>query len=108
MEEQLLKAIVDATLAFVIAHPRLAAIVAALYAIALAWKAQPKDRRDVLTKRSPRIVGAIRAILELAPDLVGFVRVVVYQVVRGLAERTTAPERETQAPPPPSAEGDGR
>lgn len=106
MEEKLLKALVDAAIAFVLAQPKTAAIVAALYAIALIWKAQPKEQRDALTKRSPRIVGSLRAFLELAPDLVGFVRVVVYQVVKGLAERASVasePARETQAPPPPDA-----
>lgn len=105
MEEKLLKALADATIAFVLAHPKTAAIVAALYAIALIWKAQPKEQRDALTKRSPRIVGAIRAVLELTPDLVGFVRVFVYQVVRGLAERaSTAPSQEQQSQTPPPSE----
>lgn len=106
MEEKLLKALVDATIAFVLAHPKTAAVVAALWGIALLWKMQPKEQRDAWTKRSPRIVGSIRLFLELAPDLVGFVRVFVYQVVRGIAERASvasAPPRETQAPPPPDA-----
>lgn len=109
MEEKLLKALVDAAIAFVLAHPKIASVVAALWGVALLWKMQPKERRDAWTKRSPRFVGSIRLVLELAPDLVGFVRVFIYQVVLGIAARASAAggsTRETQAPSPPSNESE--
>jgi len=109
VEEKLLKALVDAAIAFVLAHPKIASVVAALWGVALLWKMQPKERRDAWTKRSPRFVGSIRLVLELAPDLVGFVRVFIYQVVLGIAARASAAggsTRETQAPSPPSNESE--
>lgn len=103
--------IIAALFAFARAHPRIAAAAVLWLMLSLGWKAQPKEKRDEWAKAYPRPVGALRFFLELLPDLLGAARVLLFGVIRGMASRepsitSATPERETQAPPPPSNESE--
>jgi len=95
-----------------------------LYALAtvgvgfvLAWKALPARLREAAELRSPRIVGAIRTLVALLPDLIGAARIVRYQAVGGqprsiVSDRAAAQAdklREATKPepkdPPPASPG---
>lgn len=83
-------------------HPYVAAALGLWLVLSLGWKAQPKEKREAWGKTYPRPVSALRFLLEILPDLLGAGRVLVYGMIRGQASREiVAPERETQAPPPP-------
>lgn len=61
------------------------AIVSALAAIVAAWKLVPAPTRARIELAFPRVAGVVRSIAAVAPDLVGFARVVWYQVAQGKA-----------------------
>ena len=67
------------------------AIVSALAAIVAAWKLVPAPTRARIELAFPRVAGVVRSIAAVAPDLVGFARVVWYQVLAGKARGVVPP-----------------
>lgn len=98
-----------------IASDPLYALVTAGVTIVLVWKALPARLRDAAEKRSPRVVGAIRTLVALLPDVIGAARIVRYQAVGGqprsvVSDRAAAQAdklRELTKPsdPPPASPG---
>jgi hypothetical protein len=83
--------------------------------IVLAWKALPARLREAAELRSPRIVGAIRTLVALLPDLIGAARIVRYQAVGGQPRSIVSDRAAEQAnklrevtepkDPPPASPG---
>ena len=67
------------------------AIVSALAAIVAAWKLVPAPTRARIELAFPRVAGVVRSVAAVAPDLVGFARVVWYQVAQGKARGVVPP-----------------
>lgn len=67
-------------------------------AIVAAWKAMPAATRARLEAVSPRLTGLVRAVATIAPDVIGFVRVVFYQVAQGQPRASVSPA----VPPQPT------
>lgn len=74
------------------------AIVSALAAIVAAWKLVPAQTRARIELAFPRVAGVVRSVAAVAPDLVGFARVVWYQVAQGKARGGSVP---AAVPPSP-------
>lgn len=72
----------------------LLAVIGALSSVVALWKMVPAATRAALELRYPRPVGLLRALSDLLPDLVGFLRTGRYQVVEGKPRSTIAVPRE--------------
>ena len=66
-------------------HPRIVSALAVAWVLANAWKAIPAPQRAAAERRYPRAVGLVRVALMLLSDVLGALRVLVYQVVLGRA-----------------------
>lgn len=66
-------------------HPRMVSALAVAWVLANAWKAIPAAQRAAAERRFPRAVGLVRVVLMLLSDVLGALRVLVYQVVLGRA-----------------------
>lgn len=67
------------------------ALTASLAALVAAWKLVPAPTRARIELAFPRVAGAVRSIAAVAPDLVGFARVVWYQVILGIVRASVQP-----------------
>jgi len=67
------------------------AIGAVLGALVGVWKAIPAAQREAFERSNPRLVGAVRTVVRLAPDVIGAYRTVKYQVIGGEPRPAAAP-----------------
>ena len=72
----------------------IAAIATFLVAV---WKMIPVETRDAIERRVPRLVGAVRLLIAILPDLVTAGRALRIQIVEGQPKRASL----SQPPPPP-------
>lgn len=72
-------------------HPRIVTALAVAWVLANAWKAVPASQRAAAELRYPRLVGLVRVVLMVLSDVLGALRVVVYQVVLGRARASVTP-----------------
>ena len=72
----------------------IAAIATFLVAV---WKMIPVETRDAIERRVPRLVGAVRLLIAILPDLVTAGRALRIQIVGGQPKRASL----SQPPPPP-------
>lgn len=72
----------------------IAAIATFLVAV---WKMIPVETRDAIERRVPRLVGAVRLLIAILPDLVTAGRALRIQIVEGQPKRDAL----SQPPPPP-------
>lgn len=99
------------TAAWLVSDPERAALLVAAVAVA-AWKAVPAPLRARLEAAHPRLVGIVRTIVAIAPDVLGAARTAAWQVVRGQprdlrgdvltvepSPDVTAPQRPSVMPP---------
>ena len=74
----------------------IAAIATFLVAV---WKMIPVETRDAIERRVPRLVGAVRLLIAILPDLVTAGRALRIQIVEG------QPKRDALSQPPPKRQG---
>jgi hypothetical protein len=60
------------------------------------WRALPLATRDAIEQRFPRLVGAVRVLYAILPDLVGAGRALRIQIVEGQPKRGSRPEVSDQ------------
>lgn len=65
------------------------------------WRALPVATRDAIEQRFPRLVGAVRVLYAILPDLIGAGRALRIQIVEGQPKRASL----SQPPPPPKRQG---
>ncbi len=66
------------------------AIGAVLASLVAAWKAIPAAKREAFERSNPRLVGAVRTLAAVGPDVLGALRIARYQIVAG-EPRPSAP-----------------
>lgn len=89
---------------WLVSDPERAALLVAAVAVA-AWKALPAPLRARLEAAHPRLVGIVRTVVAVAPDVIGAARTAAWQVVRGQPRESVAPSSpspDVTAPQRPS------
>ena len=72
---------------WLVSDPERAALLVAAVVVA-AWKALPAPLRVKLEAAHPRLVGIVRTVAAVAPDVIGAARVAAWQVVRGVPRQS--------------------
>ena len=89
---------------WLVSDPERAALLVPAVAAA-AWKAVPAPLRAKLEAAHPRLVGIVRTVVAVAPDVIGAARTAAWQVVRGQPRESVAPSSpspDVSAPQRPS------
>ncbi len=63
------------------------------------WRALPVETRDAIERNYPRLVGAVRVLYAILPDVIGACRALRVQIVEGVAKRdsiATPPSQPTK------------
>lgn len=63
------------------------------------WRALPVETRDAIERNYPRLVGSVRVLYAILPDVIGAGRALRVQIVEGVAKR------DSIAAPPASRQG---
>ncbi len=71
-------------------------------ALANMWKTLPSETRRRIEVAHPRLVGALRFVYEMLPNVVDGLKAAYYQVLQGLPKHD-APAQKDLPPPPPAA-----
>lgn len=66
------------------------------------WRALPVETRDAIERNYPRLVGAVRVLYAILPDVIGAGRALRVQIVEGVAKRDSIAAPPT---PPPKRQG---
>lgn len=72
---------------WLVSDPERAALLVAAVVVAC-WKALPAPLRARLEAAHPRLVGIVRTVVAVAPDVIGAARTAAWQVVRGVPRQS--------------------
>ena len=72
-------------------------IVAVVIFLGAVWRSLPVELRDKIEREFPRLVGFVRLVIAVFPDLVNAFRAFRFQIIDGTAKRDAL----SQPPPPP-------
>jgi len=76
-------------------------IVAVVIFLGAVWRSLPVELRDKIEREFPRIVGFVRLVIAVFPDLVNAFRAFRFQIIDGTAKRDAL----SHPPPPPKRQG---